>query len=194
MTKNPSRARQLLMTAAIVAGAAGGAATIAGAASSASSSTTPAASSTAPADSSASSSSTAPVASPTSPAGTSDKGTPPSGPSKDVQPPTGAPKDGQPPAGSPDPATMTHGPGETLLTGSDLSSAVAAANTAVPGATVVRAETDNDASGYEVHMKKADGSYVTVNMTTGFSVTSIENGFGPVPAGAPSGTSAPSAK
>jgi hypothetical protein len=144
MTKNPSRARQLLMTAAIVAGAAGGAATIAGAASSSSSSTTPAASSTAPA---------------------------------------GAPANGQPPAGAPDPSTMTHGPGETLLTGSDLSSAVAAANTAVPGATVVRAETDSDSSGYEVHLKKADGSFVTVHLSTAFAVTSTEDGFGPGPAG-----------
>ena len=142
MAKNPSRARRLLMTAAIVAGAGAGAATIAGAASTASS---------------GSSSSTS------------------------VSAPASAPSHGQPPAGAPDPSTLTHGPGETLLTGTDLSSAVAAANTAVPGATVVRAETDAQSSGYEVHMKKSDGSFVTVHMTTGFSVTSTDSGFGPGP-------------
>ena len=153
MAKNPSRARQLLMTAAIVAGAGAGAATIAGAATAASS------------GSSTSETATAPAA---------------------------APNNGQPPSGAVDPSTMTHGPGETLLTGTDLSSAVAAANTAVPGATVVRAETDAQSSGYEVHMKKADGSFVTVHMTTGFSVTSTDSGFGPGPAGGPAGGPAPS--
>ena len=78
---------------------------------------------------------------------------------------------------------MTHGPGETLLTGSDLSSAVAAANTAVPGAIVVRAESDAQSSGYEVHLKKADGSFVTVHLSTAFAVTSTDDGFGPGPAG-----------
>lgn len=95
------------------------------------------------------------------------------------------------PSGTPpsNPATLTHGPGETLLTGSDLSSAVAAAEAAVPDATVVRAETDSAGSPYEVHMLKADGTYVTVTLNDSFVVTSIEKGFGPGPAGvAPMGT------
>src|SRR5580693_8825389 len=66
------------------------------------------------------------------------------------------------PAGPPgNPATMTHGPNETLLTGTDLQKATAAATAAVPGATVIRAETDSSgASPFEVHLKKADGTYV----------------------------------
>jgi hypothetical protein len=81
------------------------------------------------------------------------------------------------------PADLTHGPGETLLTGTDLTSAVAAATAAVPNATVVRAETDSAGSPYEVHMLKADGSYVTVKLNASFTVTSIEKGFGTPPAG-----------
>ena len=81
------------------------------------------------------------------------------------------------------PASLTHGPGETLLTGTDLTSAVAAANAAVPDATVVRAETDSAGSPYEVHMLKADGTYVTVKLNASFTVTSIEKGFGTPPAG-----------
>jgi len=96
----------------------------------------------------------------------------------------------QPPAGRPDPATMTHGPGETLLTGSDLASATAAATAAEPGATVLRAETDSSGDAtYEVHMTKADGSTVTVELNSSFAVTGTKTGFGPGPAGSqPSGT------
>lgn len=103
---------------------------------------------------------------------------------------TGAPT-GTPPAGAPDPATMTHGPGETLLTGTDLSQATAAAEAAEPGATVVRAETDSSGDAkYEVHMKKTDGTYVTVELDSSFKVTGTETGFGAGPAGgkAPMGT------
>ncbi len=85
-----------------------------------------------------------------------------------------------------DPATLTHGPGETLLTGATLTSAVAAAEAAEPGATVVRAETDAQGATYEVHMKKTDGTYVTVKENASFT----ETGFGTPPAGAP-GAGAP---
>ena len=95
---------------------------------------------------------------------------------------------GAPPAfagGSrPNPATMTHGPGETLLTGSAATKARAAALAAVPGATVIRVETDSAGAAYEAHMHKADGSYVTVKMNSSFTVTATESGFGPGP-GAP---------
>jgi hypothetical protein len=92
-----------------------------------------------------------------------------------------------------DPATMTHGPNETLLTGTDLQKATAAAEAAEPGATVVRAETDSSGTApYEVHMKKADGSYVTVELNSDFVVATTESGFGPGPAGAgPGGRPAP---
>ena len=77
---------------------------------------------------------------------------------------SGAPT-GTPPSGAPDPATLTHGPGETLLTGTELTQATAAAEAAEPGATVVRAETDSSGDAtYEVHMKKTDGTYVTVEL------------------------------
>jgi hypothetical protein len=98
---------------------------------------------------------------------------------------------GTPPAGAPDPATLAHGPGETLLTGTELAQATAAAEAAEPGATVVRAETDSSGDAtYEVHMKKKDGTYVTVELDASFKVTGTETGFGPGPAGgkAPTGT------
>jgi hypothetical protein len=85
-----------------------------------------------------------------------------------------------PPSGNAaDPATMTHGPGETLLTGSDLEKATAAATTAVPGATVIRAETNSSGSyPYEVHMKKSDGTDVTVELNSDFGVITTISGFG----------------
>ena len=93
-------------------------------------------------------------------------------------------------ANAPDPATLAHGPNETLLTGSDLTKATAAANAAVSGATIVRAETDSSGDAtYEVHMKKADGTYVTVELDSSFNVTGTVSGFGAGPKGAtaPSG-------
>ena len=88
-----------------------------------------------------------------------------------------------PPRGAGNPATMTHGPDETLLTGADLASATAAAEAAQPGATVLRAETNNNGHPFEVHMKKADGSYVTVLLNSSFVVTGAEAGFGQHPDG-----------
>jgi hypothetical protein len=67
---------------------------------------------------------------------------------------------------------------ETLLTGDDLSKATAAASEAVPGGTVVRAETDAEGDAYEVHMTKADGSEVTVKLDSSFAVTSTVDGMG----------------
>ena len=106
-------------------------------------------------------------------------------------PPTGAP-----PAGAPrgNPATMTHGPGETLLTGTQLQQATAAAAAAAPGATVIRAETNSSGDyPYEVHLSKSDGTDVTVELDANFKVITTISGFGAGPAGsqAPSG-SAPS--
>lgn len=98
------------------------------------------------------------------------------------------PPTSHPPPGNP--ARMAHGPGETLLTGSDAAKAKAAALKAVPGATVVRAETDRgDGAAYEVHMRNADGSFVTVKLGSDFHVIHTEDGFGqgggPPPGGAP---------
>ena len=84
----------------------------------------------------------------------------------------------QAPANAPDPATVDHGPGETLLTGDAAAKVTAAAKAAVPGATVIRVETDSDGSAYEAHMQKSDGSVVTVKLDKSFKVTATDTGFG----------------
>ena len=86
------------------------------------------------------------------------------------------------PASAPDPATVAHGPGETLLTGSDLAKATAAAQGAVPGGTIIRVETDSGGATYEAHITKADGSTVTVKLDAAFNVTATQSGFGSGPA------------
>jgi uncharacterized membrane protein YkoI len=67
---------------------------------------------------------------------------------------------------------------ETPLTGDDLTKATAAAQAAVPGATVDRAETDADGATYEVHMTKSDGTKVTVKLDANFAATQTINGNG----------------
>ena len=64
----------------------------------------------------------------------------------------------------PDPATIDHGPGETLLTGTTAENVKAAALAAVPGGTVIRVETDSGGGEYEAHVTKADGTQVTVKL------------------------------
>ena len=96
--------------------------------------------------------------------------------------PSGTP--GQAPANAPDPATMTHGPDETLLTGTTADQVKAAALTAVPGGTIIRVETDSAGSPYEAHVKKTDGTEVTVKVDANFKVTAIQQGFGAGPNGA----------
>jgi hypothetical protein len=62
----------------------------------------------------------------------------------------------------------------------------AAALKAVPGGTVYRIETDAGDGAYEVHMKKAEGSLVTVKFDKNLKVTKVESGMGmgdPAPAG-----------
>jgi len=97
------------------------------------------------------------------------------------------------PANAPDPATVAHGPNETLLTGTTAEKVAAAARAAVPGATIIRVETDSEGSPYEAHMKKADGSDVTVKVDSNFKVTSTESGFGRGPGGTPPAASQTSA-
>ena len=81
-------------------------------------------------------------------------------------------------AGSTNPATMTHGPGETLLTGTNADKAKAAALAAVPGGTIIRVETDSAGAAYEAHVRRSDGSIVTVKFDKNFNVTSTDSGFG----------------
>jgi uncharacterized membrane protein YkoI len=72
---------------------------------------------------------------------------------------------------------QANGKTETELTGTDLEKATAAAKAKVSDATVERAETDADGEGtYEVHMKKSDGSMITVFLDANFNVTSTTNG------------------
>jgi hypothetical protein len=76
----------------------------------------------------------------------------------------------------------------------------AAALKVVPGGTVYRIETDAGDGVYEAHMKKADGSLVTVKFGKNLKVTKVESGMGagdPGPSGAggpgPSGQGSPGA-
>ena len=80
--------------------------------------------------------------------------------------------------GRADPATVAHGPGETLLTDGIANKVRAAVLAAVPGGTIIRVETDSEGSPYEAHVRKADGSIVTVKLDKDFKVTSIESGCG----------------
>lgn len=90
----------------------------------------------------------------------------------------------------PDPSTLHNGPAETLLTGDTASKVTAAAVAAQPGATIIRVETDSQGSVYEAHMKKADGSFVTLKFDASFKVTATQQGFGAGPAGPRPGASA----
>lgn len=65
---------------------------------------------------------------------------------------------------------------ETALTGDDLAKATAAAQAAVPGATIERVETDAEGATYEAHVTKSDGSEATVKLDASFKVTSVEDG------------------
>jgi hypothetical protein len=90
-----------------------------------------------------------------------------------------------------DPANMTHGPNETLLTDGTASKVRAAALAAVPGGTIIRVETDSEGSPYEAHVRTSDGSIVTVKVNKDFKVTSTESGFGRgMPGSQPNGSGA----
>lgn len=92
-----------------------------------------------------------------------------------------------------DPAALTHGPGETLLTGATADDVTAAAEKAVPGATVIRVETDSGGAAYEAHMQRVDGTYVTVTFDKDLTVLGTDDGFGPGPGGQALGTASPGA-
>jgi hypothetical protein len=72
----------------------------------------------------------------------------------------------------------SNGTKEAVLTGDAAAKAKAAAEAAVPGATVLRSENDAEDATYEVHMKKPDGSQVTVKLDGNFKVTGTESGNG----------------
>jgi hypothetical protein len=77
-------------------------------------------------------------------------------------------------------------PDEKSVSSATAATLRAAALKAVPGATVYRIEADAGDGVYEAHMKKADGSLVTVKFDKNLKVTKVESGMGagdPVPAG-----------
>jgi hypothetical protein len=74
-------------------------------------------------------------------------------------------------------------PGETLLTDGTAQKVKDAALKKVPGASVIRVETDAEGSPYEAHLRKSDGSEVTAKVNKQFEVTKVEQGFGGGPGG-----------
>src|SRR5947208_16196877 len=67
---------------------------------------------------------------------------------------------------------------ETLLTGDTAAKVKAAALAKVPGATIVRVETDADGHAtYEAHMIRADGTPVTVYVNVQFEAVCVETGM-----------------
>lgn len=78
-------------------------------------------------------------------------------------------------------------PGESLVTGSNATKLTDAALAKFPGATVIRVENDSDGDKYEVHLKKADGSVVTVTFDEDFKVTGDHEGFADPAKGGPAG-------
>jgi uncharacterized membrane protein YkoI len=66
-------------------------------------------------------------------------------------------------------------PDETPLTGDKAAKVKAAALAKLPGATIVRVETDADGDAYEAHVTKADGSRATVKLDSSFTVTAVED-------------------
>jgi len=67
---------------------------------------------------------------------------------------------------------------EKAVTGAQEATLKAAALKAVPGATVIRIETDAGDGVYEAHLKKADGTIVTVKFDKNLKVTKVESGMG----------------
>ena len=79
---------------------------------------------------------------------------------------------------------------ETLLTGDAAAKVRALALAKVPGATIVRVETDADGNAaYEAHLVKADGTPATVYVNKQFQVVSVQAGM-PRPAALSNGASA----
>lgn len=104
---------------------------------------------------------------------------------------TSNPSSSAPPAFDPTKGGHTaNGITEQLLTGDTADKARAAAQAAVPGGTIERVETDAEGAKYEAHVKKSDGSEVTVKMDADFKVTGVETGpGGPGGPGGPNGQS-----
>ena len=89
-------------------------------------------------------------------------------------PPSGS---GQPPGGR---HVGSNGQREQALSADVAAKVKSAAEAKVPGATVLRVETDVDTgSPYEAHMQKSDGSQVVAYVNDSFTVTSVAAFGGP---------------
>ncbi|MGE0878623.1 MAG: PepSY domain-containing protein [Acidimicrobiia bacterium] len=100
--------------------------------------------------------------------------------STETAPARGAHDDGGPGGPHGDRSQGSHvanGITETVLTGDEATKATAAAEAAVSGGTVRRAETDAEGAAFEVHMTDSSGKPVTVKLDANFAVTSVENGM-----------------
>jgi len=72
--------------------------------------------------------------------------------------------------------TAASSAGARPLSGPDLAYATATAERAAPGTTVLAAERD-PAGAYDVHMTKAEGTFVTVTLDAGLQVTGVSDAF-----------------
>jgi hypothetical protein len=117
-------------------------------------------------------------------AGSSSSASPSAAATTPSQSGTGVQASGQSPTAGGFSATPVRGDEKALST-ADAAKVTAAALKAVPGGTVYRVESDAGDGTYEAHMKKADGSLVTVKLDASFTVTKVESGMGqgdPAPA------------
>ena len=89
----------------------------------------------------------------------------------------------QGPAGQARNGTPKQRSDETLLTDGTAEKVKDAALKKVPGASVLRVETDAEGSPYEAHLRKSDGSEVTAKVNKQFEVTDVQQGFGGGPGG-----------
>ena len=87
---------------------------------------------------------------------------------------SGSAPSGRPGPGGADPVRSD----EKSVTSAQDATLKAAALKAVPGGTVIRIETDAGDGVYEAHMKKADGTLVTVKFDKNLAVTKVESGMG----------------
>jgi hypothetical protein len=79
---------------------------------------------------------------------------------------------------------------EKSVSSADAATLSAAALKAVPGATIIRVETDAGDAAYEVHLTTSSGVLETVKFDKNLAVTKVETGMGqgdPRPAGGPGG-------
>ena len=76
------------------------------------------------------------------------------------------------------PATLSHGPDETLASADIAAKAKTAVERTLPGSTIIRVETDSSGHAYEAHVQKSDGSYATVYFDSSMNVTGTVSGFG----------------